>query len=145
MHNADAVPAVPEAETVHENIRLDTPVTTVIRQRPKPGAVGRYEEWLKEIIPVAMQSCGHRGVNVIRPHEKSDAYTIVLHFDRIENLRYWLDSDIRTRLIEKIRPYLRADEDIDITTGLEFWFTPPPVSAQPGARTDWPCSVIRIA
>ena len=125
MQDSTAVPVSPE-EVGHEDDRANTPVTTVIRQRPKQGAVARYEEWLKEIIPVATQFCGHRGVNVIRPHGKSDAYTVVLHFDRIENLRRWLDSDIRARLIEKIRPYLRADEDIDITTGIEFWFTRPP-------------------
>lgn len=28
--------------------------------------------------------------------------------------------------MEKIRPYLRVAEAIDIKTGFEFWFTPPP-------------------
>ena len=58
-------------------IALETPVTTVIQQRPKPDAVARYEDWLKEIIPVAQQFAGHRGVNVIRPQGGSDAYTMV--------------------------------------------------------------------
>jgi uncharacterized protein len=105
-------------------IALETPVTTVIQQRPKAEAAGRYEDWLKEIIPVAQQFAGHRGVNVIRPHGGSDAYTIVLHFDSVGNLHKWLSSDIRGRLIEKIRPFLRADEDVEIQTGFEFWFTP---------------------
>jgi hypothetical protein len=108
-----------------DEIALEAPVTTVIQQRPKPDAVTRYEDWLKEIIPVAQQFAGHRGVNVIRPHGGSDAYTIVLHFDTIANLRQWLASDIRARLVEKIQPFLRSHEDIDIKTGLEFWFTPP--------------------
>lgn len=111
-------------------IKLDTPVTTVIRQRPKPEAIGRYEDWLKEITPAAEQFAGHRGVNVIRPHGASDAYTIVLHFDTIANLRRWLDSDTRVRLVEQIRPFLNEDEAIDIKTGLEFWFTPPPGGKQ---------------
>jgi uncharacterized protein len=105
-------------------IALQTPVTTVIQQRPKPDAVGRYEDWLKEIIPVAQQFAGHRGVNVIRAHGGSDAYTIVLHFDAIDNLQRWLSSDIRKRLMEKIQPFMRADENIEIKTGFEFWFTP---------------------
>lgn len=108
-----------------DEIALETPVTTVIHQRPKPGAVERYEDWLKEIIPVAGQFAGHRGVNVIRPHGESDAYTIVLHFDTIANLRDWLSSDARKRLIEEIKPFIRAHEDIEIKTGFEFWFTPP--------------------
>ena len=116
----DATSTVP-----HDEIALETPVTTVIRQRPKPDAVQRYEDWLKEIIPVAQQFAGHRGVNVIRPRGESDAYTIVLHFDTIANLRRWLASDVRARLIEKIKPFMQADEDIEIKTGFEFWFTPP--------------------
>jgi uncharacterized protein len=109
-----------------DELPLETPVTTVIQQRPKPNATSRYEDWLKEIIPVAQQFAGHRGVNVIRPHGGSDAYTIVLHFDAVNNLRRWLSSDIRRRLIEKIQPFMRADEDVEIKTGFEFWFTPPP-------------------
>lgn len=108
-----------------KDIRLDTPVTTVIRQRPKPGAASQYEDWLKEIVPIAQSFAGHRGVNVIRPQTASDAYTIVLHFDTIENLRGWLDSDVRMRFVDRIRPLLQ-EETIDINTGLEFWFTPPP-------------------
>ena len=108
-----------------DEIKLDTPVTTVIQQRPRPDAVGHYEDWLKEIIPVAQHFAGHQSVNVIRPHGASADYTIVLHFDTIANLRKWLDSDVRARLIDKIRPFLRSDENIDIKTGFEFWFTPP--------------------
>ena len=29
-------------------------------------------------------------------------------------------------MIEKIKPILLSEEKIDIKTGLEFWFTPPP-------------------
>jgi antibiotic biosynthesis monooxygenase (ABM) superfamily enzyme len=107
-------------------VQVDTPVTTVIRQHPLPDAVDRYEAWLKEIIPVAQTFAGHQSVSVIRPHVASDAYTIVLHFDSVANLRKWLDSETRVHLMEKIRPYLRAAEAIDIKTGFEFWFTPPP-------------------
>lgn len=107
-----------------DEIKLDTPVTTVIRQKPMLGEVGRYEEWLKEIIPVAQRCAGHHGVNVIRPHKPDDAYTIILHFDTVANLRQWLDSETRRQLVEKIRPFLRDEESVDIKTGLEFWFTP---------------------
>ena len=108
------------------NEDLDSPVTTVIHHRPLADAVGRYEDWLKEITLVAQQFAGHRGVNVIRPHGAGDVYTIVLHFDTGEHLRKWLDSDDRRQLVRKIRPFLRSEENIDIKTGLEFWFTPPP-------------------
>jgi antibiotic biosynthesis monooxygenase (ABM) superfamily enzyme len=78
---------------------------------------------------VAQSCAGYQSVNVIRPQAGSDAYAIVLHFDSIANLRRWIESDTRIRLLEKIRPYLRAAaEDIDIKTGFEFWFTPPPAA-----------------
>jgi len=104
----------------------DSAVTTIIRQRPKPDAVDAYEAWLKEITPQARQFAGHQGVNIIRPHGTSDVYTVVLHFDSTDNLRAWLDSKTRQRLVERVRPFLLDDENIDTRTGLEFWFTPPP-------------------
>jgi antibiotic biosynthesis monooxygenase (ABM) superfamily enzyme len=106
------------------DIDIGTPVTTIIRQQPRPDAVNRYEAWLREVIPVAQGFTGHRGVNVIRPHGVAEPYTIVLHFDSVPNLRGWLDSDTRLKLVEKIRPYLADSEAVDIKTGLEFWFTP---------------------
>lgn len=104
--------------------QVDTPVTTIIRQRPMPDAVSRYEAWLNEIIPVAQSFAGHQGINVIRPNTASEDYTIVLHFDSMANLRNWLDSERRIQLVEKIHPFLYTPESIDIKTGLEFWFTP---------------------
>jgi uncharacterized protein len=111
-----------------DEVEAGTPITTVIRQRPLPDAVERYEAWLKEIIPVAQSFAGHQSVSVIRPQAASAAYTIVLHFDSIANLRRWLDSGARIHLVEKIKPYLREPEDVDIKTGFEFWFTPPPAA-----------------
>lgn len=113
-----------------DEIKLETPVTTVIRQRPLPDGVARYEAWLKEIIPVAQSFAGHQSVNVIRPHAAGEAYTIVLHFDTIANLRKWLDSETRMRLVGEIRPYLHAQENIDIKAGIEFWFTPSSLAAK---------------
>lgn len=106
-------------------IEVDSAVTTIISQRPYKHQVEAYEEWLKEIVPLAQSSPGHSGVNIIRPHGHTDEYTIVLHFSSETNLRNWLESDTRRRLIEKVRPLLNTDETIDIKTGLEFWFTPP--------------------
>lgn len=106
-------------------IKADSAVTTIIVQRPLKQQIQAYENWLTEIVPLAQSAAGHRGVNIIRPHGQGDEYTIVLHFDSEANLRNWLDSGTRRRMIEKVRPLLNEDEKIDIQTGLEFWFTPP--------------------
>jgi uncharacterized protein len=100
-------------------------VTTIIRHKIKDGEQAAYEEWLREIVPIAARFHGHRGVNVIKPVAGSTEYTIVLHFDTVENLRGWLDSEERRKLIEKATPRLASEDRVEIKTGLEFWFTPP--------------------
>ncbi|AUD01217.1 antibiotic biosynthesis monooxygenase [Spirosoma pollinicola] len=105
-------------------IDIDSAVTTIIVQRPYKNQIPAYENWLKEIVPLAQQAEGHRGVNIIRPHAASEAYTIVLHFASEASLRTWLESDTRRQMVEKVRPFLNTAETIDIKTGLEYWFTP---------------------
>lgn len=83
-----------------------------------------YEEWLKEIIPVAGGFDGHRGVAIIRPHGGNRYYTIVLHFESNQTLNAWLKSQERKNLIAQIQPFLEQEEIIEIETGFEFWFTP---------------------
>ena len=106
-------------------IELASAVTTIIIQRPYKHQIPAYENWLKQMVPLAQGADGHRGVNVIRPHGQNEEYTIVLHFASETSLRHWLESDTRKQMIEKVRPLLNTDEKIDIKTGLEFWFTPP--------------------
>jgi uncharacterized protein len=107
-------------------IRRDPPaVTSVIRHTVKAGSESRYEAWLKEVTPIAQTFPGHRGVNFIRPPKGSRSYTTVLHFDTIEHLEGWLSSDARKRLLAEIEPYLEGGDQVENTTGLEFWFTPP--------------------
>jgi uncharacterized protein len=100
-------------------------VTSIIRHDVKAEEREGYEEWLQEIVPLAAHFPGHRGVNVIRPAKGATEYTIVLHFDTLENLRGWLDSKERRELIDKAFPRLAGEDRVEINTGLEFWFTPP--------------------
>jgi uncharacterized protein len=100
-------------------------VISVIHHDVRSGVEGQYEAWLKEITPIAQRFQGHRGVNVIRPPKGSRAYTIVLHFDTLKNLERWLSSETRKRLINQVEPFLEEGDQVEIKTGLEFWFTPP--------------------
>ena len=110
---------------VAEISRDPSAVTSVIRHTVRAGSESRYEAWLKEVTPIAQTFPGHRGVNFIRPPKGSRTYTTVLHFDTIEHLERWLSSDARKRLIAEIEPYLEGGDQVEIRTGLEFWFTPP--------------------
>lgn len=105
-------------------------VTSVIQHRVRGGAGAQYETWLTEITPAAQRFPGHQGVNIIRPSEGADLYTIVLHFDTLEHLQGWLASETRRRLMAQIEPLLVSGECVDIKTGLEFWFTPPTPAQQ---------------
>jgi antibiotic biosynthesis monooxygenase (ABM) superfamily enzyme len=99
-------------------------VTLVIQHHIVTGAEAQYEAWLKDIIPEAMRFNGHLGVNVIRPGGASGIYTVVLRFDSHDHVREWIESDTRRRLIERVEPLLAKGEQLEITTGLEYWFTP---------------------
>lgn len=104
-------------------------VSFVIRLRVEPRRRADYERWLTRIMPVAATYPGHLGVSVIRPDAPGTPYTIVLRFERLEQLRRWMESADRRELIEQIRPLLAAGEDLDIRPGAAFWFTP--AGAQP--------------
>lgn len=101
--------------------------TLLIQHQVTPGAEPQYEAWLNEIVLAAQRFIGHLGVNIIRPARGSGTYTIVLRFDTYEHLQGWLESEVRKRFVERIEPILVAGDQVDIKTGLEFWFTPPTV------------------
>jgi antibiotic biosynthesis monooxygenase (ABM) superfamily enzyme len=110
---------------VAETSRDPSAVTSVIRHTIRAGSKSRYEAWFRDVTVIAETFPGHRGVDFIRPSKWSRAYTIVLHFDSSEHLGRWLSSDARKRLIAEIEPYLEGGDQVEIRTGLEFWFTPP--------------------
>jgi uncharacterized protein len=100
-------------------------VTSVIHHQVKAGAEVPYEAWLREINLAAQRIPGHLGVDILRPPQGAGLYTIVLRFDTLEHLQGWLASETRQRLIAQVEPLLVHGNQIDIKTGLEFWFSPP--------------------
>lgn len=101
-------------------------VTLVIQHHVKPAQAPDYEGWLREIAQQAKRFPGHMGVNIVRPHGPSSTYTMVLRFDSHAHLLAWVESETRQKLLERAAPYLMADEELEIQTGLEYWLTPPP-------------------
>ncbi|MCW6054016.1 antibiotic biosynthesis monooxygenase [Microcoleus sp. A2-C5] len=108
---------------------LDTdkqPVTAAISHLVKPGREQEYEQWLHDVSGVAQQFDGHCGVSFIRPHDSSHPeYAIVLKFDCYKHLKEWMDSPVRQRWIDKVQPLVQQDQNVEILTGLETWFTLP--------------------
>lgn len=104
---------------------IDDAVVLIVHHDVQASAKDFYELWLKDIALEAGRFAGHLGVNIIRPHGQSQMYTIVLRFDSAEHLESWLGSETRHRYIEEIRPALLKEEEVEVETGMEYWFTPP--------------------
>lgn len=83
-----------------------------------------YEQWLKNIIPLAASFPGHLGVNVIRPTHGDESYTILVKFETVEDLLHWNNSVERKYLVDEMSPLLLQSELTEIHPGAEFWFTP---------------------
>lgn len=99
--------------------------TVVITHRVLEAHQDDYENWLKEIVPVAKSYPGHLGAMIIRPIPgATSTYTIVIRFDTRDHLLAWMGSSDRTRLIDKVQPLLMEDDRYLVQSGLDFWFTP---------------------
>lgn len=109
-------------------------VTAVISHVVKPGREQGYEAWFQGISADARKFKGHLGVSTIRPQEHSHPeYVVILKFDCYNNLKTWLESDIRREWIERLQPLITRPEAIQTLTGLETWFTLPnkPIKTPP--------------
>lgn len=113
--------------------------TLKICHRVKPDAREAYEVWLKKTIEVASQYHGHNGVHILRPAEGQNDYEIALRFASHEDAGQWLESSERRALMQDILPSLREEEEINISSGIDYWFTPPsaPASKQPVRWKQW--------
>jgi len=99
--------------------------TVVITHRVSEDKQAQYEEWLKEIGPIAKASEGLLDLHVVRPvRGLTDTYSIMIRYDSEHNLRRWMESDIRNRLIAKVQGLLIGKDEYRIQSGLDFWFMP---------------------
>lgn len=82
-----------------------------------------YEKWLDEIVPITKHSEGFIDLQIVRPIPKlTFVYTVIIRFDTISNLKHWMESDDRKKLIEKANPYFRKNDRYQIKSGLDFLF-----------------------
>jgi Uncharacterized protein conserved in bacteria len=113
-------------------------VALLIRHKVKPSQIPRYEKWLSIITKAAAQYEGHQGLNVIRPSEGQNEYTIVIHYRSLESAEKWTKSAERKKLVEEIADAFVENEKPEIQPGIEFWFTPPAAGKKaPPAWKQW--------
>lgn len=100
--------------------------TVVITHRVQAGREAAYEAWLGEIGPLCRAAPGHLDWHVVRPIAGlTTTFTVIVRFAMVAQLRTWMESAERRRLIEQARPLLATDDRYTIKSGLDFWFTPP--------------------
>jgi uncharacterized protein len=109
--------------------------SVVISHHILEGKQQAYEEWLHEIGPICRSSVGHVDWQIIRPIPNlTFIYTVVIRFDTIENLKNWMASNERKRLIEKAKPLFAKDDNYYINSGLDFLFVSESGKAKPPVR-----------
>lgn len=105
-----------------ENQQVTAVISHFVKETRKEG----YEEWLAGISAVAREFEGYCGASIIRPTKEIGLeYVIILRFDSYLSLRTWIESDIRKEWIERAKPLIEKPEKIQVTTGLESWFSVP--------------------
>ncbi len=97
--------------------------SAVISHHILDGKQGLYEDWLKEIEPLCRNSVGHIDWQIIRPIPNlTFNYTVIIRYDTVENLKNWMASDTRKKLIEKAKPFFAKEDHYAIKSGLDFMF-----------------------
>lgn len=97
--------------------------TVVITHNVLVGKEQEYENWLNEISPISKNSIGFLDWQIIRPIPNlTYTFTVILRFDTIENLRNWMESPERKKLIEEALPFFAKQDKFYIKSGLDFLF-----------------------
>ncbi|MGH8420150.1 MAG: antibiotic biosynthesis monooxygenase [Pseudomonas sp.] len=114
--------------------------TLVVRHRTRQGSESAYEAWLRRTVITAKGYEGHLGVDVFRSnHDGMHLFTSVLRFSDTEKLQVWLDSQDRRLLIAEVQELLADGDQLEISQGREFWFTPESGQVLPPPRWKQAC------
>ncbi|MHC8332839.1 antibiotic biosynthesis monooxygenase [Pseudomonas sp. LB3P25] len=114
--------------------------TLVVRHRTRQGSESAYEAWLRKTVNIAKGYEGHLGVDVFRSHHDGvHLFTSVLRFSSTEKLQAWLDSEDRRLLVVEVQDLLADGDQLEVSQGREFWFTPETSQASPPPRWKQAC------
>jgi hypothetical protein len=115
---------------------MEKGATVVITHHVSEIQQPQYEKWLNEIAPVCKASQGLLDWHIIRPITGlTDTYTVIIRYDNHQNLRNWIESEDRKRLISKIDKLLANQEYVQINSGLDFLFSE--VGEKPKTPVRW--------
>jgi antibiotic biosynthesis monooxygenase (ABM) superfamily enzyme len=115
---------------------MEKGATVVITHHVSAIQQPQYEKWLNEIGPICKASQGLLDWHIIRPITGlTDTYTVIIRYDNHENLKNWIGSEDRKRLLSKIDSLLANKEDVYINSGLDFLFSQ--VGEKPKTPVRW--------
>ncbi len=109
----------------HPDIACDSPVTIIVKRRAKPDRIEDFEKVMSGTTKDAMTFTGHLGANIIRPTKAGDYYRIVFKFDSMRNYLAWEGSEVRQQWLERYAEVEQGEQEMEILSGLETWFTLP--------------------
>jgi len=98
-------------------------VSLLIHHEVDSDSLKVYETWLKKVIDIASTFPGHEGVFVIKPDHLKNKYEIAVRFASESFAKAWLNSTERQLLIAEIEPALLSRDDVEIQTGIDYWFS----------------------
>jgi uncharacterized protein len=133
VRSGDGAKALPTGPGGAPTLRISTDpgaadhgATAVITHRVPAAQHGAYEGWLDAILAACAAAPGHLDSQVVRPLAgRTETWTLVLRFASRDDLRGWLASDTRARLLGELTPLEVRMEEPRILSGLEFFFPPP--------------------
>ena len=125
--------------------KLSEQVTFVIKHNVKPDHHDAYEVWLHKTIAEAAKYHGHMGTQVARPTAGSHQYEIAVRFATRADAEQWIESEARKDLIKEVEPHISEPERLDISSGIDYWFTSVTEGNKPPKRwKQWLSSVAAI-
>src|SRR5262249_49079817 len=103
--------------------RMPSPVSAVISQRVRPGKEAQFLAWERKIAMAQSKAPGLQGYRFEPPVPGvQQDFVAILRFDSEANLRAWMDSPIRRKLLDEATPLLEEFHARMARTGFEQWF-----------------------
>lgn len=117
------------------------PVSTVISTRVKPGKELEYRAWERKMAAAQSRAPGLQGYRFEPPVPGvQEDFVAILRFDSEANLKAWLDSPERKKLVEEAAPLTEEFHARMARTGFEQWFRDE--SGAPSGGSVWKMDMI---
>jgi uncharacterized protein len=117
------------------------PVSTVISTRVKPGKELEYRAWERKMAAAQSRAPGLQGYRFEPPVPGvQEDFVAILRFDSEANLKAWLDSPERKKLVEEAAPLTEEFHARMASAGFEQWFRDD--SGAPSSTSVWKMDMI---